>query len=78
MEFDILNHDKISIIIPNKDEVNTLKTCINSILNKTTYDNYEIVIVENNSVTDEIFKYYDEISKNSKIKVLKWEKEFNY
>ncbi|MFR5947164.1 MAG: glycosyltransferase family 2 protein [Clostridium sp.] len=78
VEFDILNHDKISIIIPNKDEVNTLKTCINSILNKTTYDNYEIVIVENNSVTDEIFKYYDEISKNSKIKVVKWEKEFNY
>ncbi len=78
VEFDIVSNDKISIIIPNKDEVNTLKTCINSILNKTTYDNYEIVIVENNSTTEEIFKYYDELSNNPKIKVVKWEREFNY
>ena len=70
---------KVSIIIPNKDEVKTLKTCINSILKKTTYKNYEIVVVENNSETKEIFEYYKELEKNEKIKIVKYEeKGFNY
>ena len=64
---------KVSIIIPNKDEVKTLKTCINSILKKTTYKNYEIVVVENNSETKEIFEYYKELEKNEKIKIVKYE-----
>ena len=44
----------ISILIPNKDSLDDLKKCVNSILN-STYTNYEIIIIENNSVTDEIF-----------------------
>ena len=56
-----------------------LKPCINSILKLTTYDNYEIVIIENNSEEDATFKYYEKLKKNSKIKVLEYkEKEFNY
>lgn len=69
---------KVSVIIPNKDEKEGLKVCIDSILEKTTYENYEIIIVENNSTTDEIFEYYKELEKNPKIKVVRWEKEFNY
>lgn len=69
---------KVSIIILNKDHVKDLKKCITSIL-KSTYDNYEIIIVENNSVDKKTFEYYDELSKNSKIKVIKSkEKGFNY
>ena len=68
----------VSIIIPNKDEKDTLKKCIDSILSKSSYNNYEIVIVENNSDTDEIFEYYDEISANEKIHVEYWRYEFNY
>ena len=68
----------ISIIIPNKDEKNTLKTCIDSILTKSTYDNYEIIIVENNSNMDEIFEYYKELEKNPKIHIETWEDSFNY
>ncbi len=70
---------KVSIIIPNKDEKDTLKNCIDSILNKTTYENYEIVVVENNSETEEILTYYQELEKNEKIKVV-YDKEegFNY
>lgn len=79
VDFEIIGNPKVSIIIPNKDEVNTLKTCINSILDKTEYKNYEIIIIENNSTKKSTFKYYDEISNNNKnIKVLKWEREFNY
>ena len=78
VDFDIIGEPKISIVIANKDEVASLKKCINSILNKSTYKNYEIIIVENNSKSKGIFKYYDELSVNPKIKVVTWDKEFNY
>ena len=53
--------------------------CIKSILDLTTYKNYEIDIVENNSENDETFEYYKELEKNEKIKILYYpEKGFNY
>lgn len=68
----------VSIIIPNKDSISYLKRAINSIL-KSTYLNYEIIIVENNSKNKKTFKYYDIIQKNSKIKVIEYkEKGFNF
>lgn len=68
---------KISIIIPNKNHKKDLKRCINSIL-KSTYTNYEIIIVENNSDEKNIFKYYKKI-KSDKIKVEICNlSEFNY
>lgn len=68
----------VSIIIPNKDESETLAACLQSIREKTTYKNYEILIVENNSTTDEIFAYYEELAHEENIRLLRWEKEFNY
>lgn len=68
----------ISIIIPNKDEKETLEACLKSIEEKTEYDNYEILIVENNSVTKEIFQYYKNLAENPRIRLLRWKKEFNY
>lgn len=70
IKFDIKGNPKVSILIPNKDNVNLLKNCIESILNLTTYTNYEINIIENNSIQDETFEYYSKISQNSKIKIL--------
>ena len=78
INYKINGNPKVSIIIPNKDEVDTLRTCINSILNKSTYNNYEIIIVENNSISKEIFNYYEEIKKIDNIKVVKWKNGFNY
>lgn len=69
---------KVSIIIPNKDNLEILRTCIDSILNKTTYNNYEIIIVENNSTEKETFEYYDSIKEIDKINVITYEGEFNY
>ena len=68
----------VSIIIPNKDERETLKACIESIREKTEYPNYEILIIENNSTTEEIFHYYKELSADPRIRLLRWKKEFNY
>ena len=69
---------KVSIIIPNKDHKKDLKKCIKSIL-KSTYKNYEIIIVENNSNSKDIFKYYDYLKKNYNVRVVTLnQNEFNY
>ncbi len=64
---------KVSIVIPNYDNVNDLRTCVSSIKEKTSYPNYEIVIVENNSKNQATFDYYDEIIKDHNINVIRWE-----
>jgi len=80
IKYDVIGNPKVTILIPNKDNTSLLKKCIDSILKFTTYNNYEIVIIENNSEKKETFKYYEELVKNSKIKILNYnlQKEFNY
>ena len=70
----------VSIIIPNKDQQPVLQRCIDSILQKTTYPNYEILIAENNSQTQEIFAYYEQLKTQSDFpgRILYWDKPFNY
>ena len=70
IQYDIKGNPKVSILIPNKDNIDLLKKCINSILKLTTYSNYEIIIIENNSEEKETFYYYNELVKNAKIKIL--------
>ena len=69
IDYKVKDNPKVSIVIPNKDGNNILKTCIDSILKKSTYKNYEIIIVENNSETEEIFNYYKELLKTNKIRI---------
>lgn len=52
----------VSILIPNKDHIEDLDKCIRSVLEKSTYRNVEIVIVENNSTQDETFAYYEKLT----------------
>lgn len=73
----------ISILIPNKDEKETLKTCIDSIVQKSSYRNFEIILIENNSVNAETFAYYQELEQktdceNGRIRVVEWKGEFNF
>ena len=68
----------VSVIIPNKDEKDTLQACIRSIRENTSYKHYEILIVENNSTTDEIFEYYKQLSKEPDVRILHWNGVFNY
>jgi len=77
--YDVIGSPFVSIIIPNKDHMTTLKTCVDTVLERSTYANYEIVIVENNSEKEETFTYYRELEKHAKIRVLYYpEKGFNY
>lgn len=78
VQYPVQDKPLVSIIIPNKDEKETLEACLESIREKTEYENYEIIIIENNSTTDEIFRYYKQLSKEPGIRLLRWKKEFNY
>ena len=76
--YEIIGEPKISIIIPNKDHVEDLRRCVTSIIEKSTYDNYEIIVVENNSETREIFAYYEELANNPAVKIITYKGDFNY
>jgi len=94
ISYEIKGEPKISIVIANKDHADDLRRCISSIREKSTYENYEIVVVENNSEAEEIFAYYDELtngkfaktmkhgdvaaSDDNVVKIVKYEGEFNY
>lgn len=78
VKYTIKNNPKVSILIPNKDHKEDLKLCIHSILSISTYKNYEIIIIENNSTTQEIEDYYKELEKEECIKIVRWKGEFNY
>lgn len=78
VKYPVQGNPLVSVIIPNKDEKETLQTCLEMLEKNTSYQNFEIIIIENNSTTDEIFKYYKELSKDPRIHLLRWGKEFNY
>jgi GT2 family glycosyltransferase len=78
INYEIKGNPKVSIIIPTKDNTMIFKRCIDSILEKTDYENYEIVIVDNQSKEEKTFRYYDKIKNNSKIKILEYDKPFNF
>ncbi len=75
---DILGNPKVSIIIPTKDKVDYLKTCINQILEITSYKNYEIIVVNNNSEKEETLDFFEAISKNKKVRVLDYDHKYNF
>ncbi|MCR4599592.1 MAG: glycosyltransferase family 2 protein [Acetatifactor sp.] len=80
IQYQILGHPKISIVIPNKDHMEDLQRCVSSIVERSTYDNYEIIIVENNSETKEIKEYYQKLLETAadKVKIVTFEGKFNY
>lgn len=76
--YPIIKKEKISIIIPNQNNRKNLKKCIDSVM-KSSYSNFEVIIVDNNSTEKDILKYYKKISENKKIKIESInKKELNY
>lgn len=79
VRYKLKNQPKVSIIIPTKDHVDLLKTAIDSIYNTSTYSNYEILILNNNSKEEQTFDYFKEIEKeHDNIKVIEASYEFNW
>ena len=78
VEYPVQGSPLVSVLIPNKDQKESLKKCLDSVFEKTTYSNYEIIIIENNSTESETFAYYRELQKRSNVKVITWKEGFNY
>ena len=73
------NPPLVSIIIPNKDHITDLELCLRSILEHTTYPNYEIIIVENNSTDEDTFAFYRRMEEQyACIRTVYWKEEFNF
>ena len=74
-----VREDLLSVIIPNKDHIEDLKLCVNSLLEHGGYEHLEILIVENNSVEQKTFCGYEELQRQDKrIRILNWSGIFNY
>ena len=72
-------HPLVSIIIPSKDNEADLLRCIESILYKSSYQNFEIIVVENNSQNPNVFRLYTQLQEMDKrITVIEWGNEFNF
>lgn len=79
VEYEIEGEPLISILIPSKDHIEDLEVCISSILTTSTYKNFEIIVIENNSTEPKTFDYYNAITlRDNRIKVVYYEGDFNY
>ena len=58
VKWDIVGDPKVSILIPNKDHIDDLEKCLHSLWAKTSWDNFEVIVIENNSTDPETFAYY--------------------
>nr|WP_222533338.1 glycosyltransferase family 2 protein [Azospirillum sp. 412522] len=68
----------VDIVIPTKDKVDLLRCCINSILEKTLYPNYRILIVDNRSEEEASRRYFAEVTADPRISVIKYDAPYNF
>lgn len=80
VQYEISGNPLVSIIIPNRDHVSDLSRCLESIRERSSWNNWEIIVVENNSTDPKVFSYYDEVQQDARIRVVKreGEAEFNF
>jgi GT2 family glycosyltransferase len=69
---------RVTIVIPTRDGLHHLRRCVESVTRKTTYGNYELIIVDNQSVAPETHGYLDALRGYRNIRVLPFDEEFNY
>jgi hypothetical protein len=68
----------ISILIPTRDAFHLLSRCIESVVQKSTYPNYEIIVIDNQSADADALEYLAEITSGQRIRVLRYDRPFNY
>lgn len=68
----------VTIIVPTRDQSSILQKCIDSIVNKTTYERFEIIVVDNGSTDEQTLLYLKKISDCGSVKVIRYPGEFNY
>ncbi len=78
LQYEIVEPGMVSILIPNKDHTEDLMKCITSLCEKTTYPNWEVIVIENNSTETETFACYEQLQQDGRIRVVTWQDGFNY
>jgi len=78
IKYEIIEKPTISILIPTKDQISLLRKCINSVLYNNSYNNYEILIIDNNSIEPETFEYFSVLSSQKNIRVIDFKNSFNF
>ena len=78
VRYEIENPPHVSIIICTRDRIDLLRPCIESVLEKTSYKNYDILVVDNNSREQSTHEFLDECRNNPRLRVIKDEGEFNF
>ncbi|SAK71699.1 glycosyl transferase family protein [Caballeronia fortuita] len=78
VRYGLKTHPLVSIIIPTRDGLALTKQCIDSVLGKTLYREYEIIVVDNGSVKPETLAYFDEITRTKGIRVIRDDSPFNF
>lgn len=73
-----INKPKVSILIPTKNRCEDIKKCVDSILDKSSYGNFEIIIIDNGSDEPDAIAYLKETAKNPKIRIFEDNRPFNY
>ncbi|TRY30778.1 glycosyltransferase family 2 protein [Aliiglaciecola sp. M165] len=68
----------VTLVIPTFNGKDLVEACISSILDKTIYEELEVLLVDNNSDDPEALAYFDELSKIEKVRLLKYPFPFNY
>jgi len=68
----------VSIIIPTKNKYGLISSCINSIMNKSTYTHFEIILIDTGTTEEDTIKYYDILKENATISIHHWNKPFNF
>lgn len=69
---------RTTIIIPTRDGLKFLKPCIESILEKTDYPNYEILIVDNQSREAETLAYFEDLAGRAPVEIMRYDAPFNF
>lgn len=80
VRYNILGNPLVSIVIPTKDNYKFISTCINSIIEQTSYANFEIIIVDTGSTDEQVLDFYEtKVVRSNKIKIVNWKaKQFNF
>lgn len=77
VKYDVDDKSLVSIIIPTRDRIDLLKKCVGSIIARTSYKNYEIIIIDNNSISADAKAYFNQLATQG-IKIIHDESVFNY
>lgn len=72
------NYPLVTLLIPTRDAYNILHKCVDSIIEKTEYPNYEIIVLDNETTCEKTLEYFEKIKKHKNIRILEYHKPFNY